>query len=150
MYRYLFALILLAAGCGNPSSERAEEPGDLLLLMSFSQQYLEKLHLAGEAQNWPLADLYAHELEEIGEALRDSGYEVHGTPLASMARGAFLPAVERVEEAIDAADTEAFASAFETVVSTCNSCHAATGYEAIRIIVPEDYTRPYPSQSFVP
>jgi hypothetical protein len=152
MRRSLIVLLLLMpllSGCGAAAPpDDVDEPEDLLLLMVYAQRYLEKLHLAGEAENWPLADLYAHELEEVGEAMRDGGYVVHETALEDLARGAFLPAVERAELAIDEEDPAAFAEAFRGIVTSCNSCHAASGYEAIRIIVPEDFSRPYPSQAF--
>jgi hypothetical protein len=147
----VFVMLLTACNGGTPTGDTAEdEPEDLLLLMVHAQRYFEKLHLSGEAENWELADIYAHELEEIGEAMRDGGYEAHGTPLESLARGSFLPSIEQLEDAIDARDPAAFAARMETVAASCNSCHAASGYAAVRIIVPTDPGHPYASQDFAP
>jgi cytochrome c553 len=123
---------------------------DLLLLMASMQRFGEKLYFSAEAGNWPLADLYAHELEEAAEELVEGGFEKNDVDLGDFARASFLPTLERVEAAVRAGDGAAFQPAYADLVTSCNACHAATGYGLVRIIVPTDPARPYPSQDFRP
>lgn len=134
----------------DPAPVLAVDQPDLLFLMASMQRFGEKLYLAAEAGNWPLADLYAHELEEAAEELIEGGFEKNDVDLGDFARLNFLPALERVEAAVRAGDAAAFEPAYAALAASCNACHAASGYGLVRIIVPTDPTRPYPSQDFAP
>lgn len=151
MMRLLPVLLLLAA-CSPPTApppeaHTADEP-DVLLAMVYMQRYLEKTALAAEAGNWSLADRYAHELEEAAE--RMEGAEHDGVDLGHLTETAFLPAHERLEEAVRARDRAAYDTAMQDLVQTCNACHSAAGYGDVRIVVPTEWSRPFPSQDFAP
>lgn len=148
MRTILVSLILVSCITGCRSGETAEPPSTLLA-MSYLERFSEKMFFAAESDNWELADVYAHELEEIAEDLVEGGYEAHDIPLADFAV-AFVPAVNAVADAIDAQNYERFLETYTAMTATCNACHAAVGYGAVRIILPESASRPYPGQQFVP
>ena len=52
-----------------------------------------------------------------------------------------LPQIEHLEEAIDAGDREVFLDRYNVLIQTCNQCHAASDYRAVKVIVPE--TNPF-------
>jgi len=145
------ALLLIACdrprGPAGASAVPAAEH-DLLLSMLYMQRFLEKTALAAEAGNWPLADRYAHELEEAAEALEGASHD--GVDLWDLTRSAFLPAHERLEAAISVRDRIGYDRAMGDLVQACNACHAAAGYGDVRIIAPTDFSRPFPSQDFAP
>lgn len=136
------AVLIVLSGSG----ER-EEP-DLPMLMSQAQRYAEKLYLAGEAGNWPLAAFYVHELEEVAEDLRRSGSRKNDLDLGELAAELLLPAIHEVDRAIDVGP-DAFAPSYGRLVAACNQCHEATGYGFVRIQAPIQ-ARPYPGQRFAP
>lgn len=148
--RTLFvSIILIACITGCRSEPLPVESPSTLLLMAHMERFSEKMFFAAEADNWELADIYAHELEEIAEDLIDGGYVAHDIPLADFAV-AFVPAVDAVADAIDARDYERFLQSYSALTATCNACHTAVGYGAVRIIVPESSDHPYPGQQFTP
>lgn len=109
----------------------------LIYHMSFMSQYTQKLYFAGEAENWELADLYSHEVEEIGEVLAEQGYEYHGIDVGELVAQMMLPQIEKVEDAIDAQDPRLFAENYQILIDSCNSCHVASEYEIIKLTIPE-------------
>ncbi len=138
-----------AAGHGETEEHgEAEEHGELAPAMASLQRFAEKLHLAGEAGNWALAGFYEHEIEETAETLVAGDFEADGHEVGPLVEQWLLPAVERVGEAIEAADGAAFGPAYGELVTACNACHAATDHGFIQIVVPDG--NPYPSQSFTP
>ncbi|MFN3595655.1 MAG: hypothetical protein ACK41D_00110 [Rubricoccaceae bacterium] len=136
------------AGTASPDAAREDE-SDLLLQMLLLQRYAEKAHLAAEADNWPLAAFYAHEVEEAAERLAEGGYAHDELDLGPIARETALPPAERLLAAAEAADAPAFAEAFAGVVAGCNACHARTGHPYLVVQVP-DGRAAYPSQRFTP
>jgi hypothetical protein len=142
---------LLVAGCGRPAAtpgpEAPPEP-DLLGVMLYMQRFLEKTALSMQAENWPLAARYAHELEEAAEGLEGATHD--GADLWALTESAFLPAHERLEQALAVRDRIAADRALADLVGSCNACHAAAGYGDVRIVVPADFSRPFPSQDFSP
>lgn len=133
---------------GEVEEHGTEEHGELAPAMASLQRFAEKLHLAGEAGNWELASFYEHEIEETAEPLIAGGFEADGHEVGPLVERWLLPAVERVGEAIGAADRAAFGTAYGELVTACNACHAATGHGFVRIVVPDG--NPYPSQDFAP
>ncbi len=45
----------------------------LIYHMSFISRYAQKLYFAGDAENWELADIYSHEIEEISAHIVSRG-----------------------------------------------------------------------------
>lgn len=124
---------------GGTSNNAGSESGDqlipLIYHMSFMSQYTQKLYFAGQAENWELADLYSHEIEEIGEDLE--GYTYHGIDIGNLVAQMMLPQIEKVEEAIDAQDSRLFAENYQILIDSCNSCHVASDYEVLKVTIPE-------------
>jgi hypothetical protein len=110
----------------------AEEPG-LVVLMERLQTYAHKLQLSLEARNAPLAGFYIHELEETGEFIAEniSHYDDH--PVGELTRAKLLPAIERLEDSIEAAAWADSDANFLDLVRACNACHLVTGHGFIRI-----------------
>lgn|SRR5690554_5907357 len=148
--RKVFTLVILIAaivGC-NPQVPQTEPPSTLELML-YMERFSDKMFFAAQAENWELADVYAHEMEELAEELEEGGYVAHDIPLADLA-GTFGPAVDAVADAIDDENYERFLAGYTALTATCNACHAAVGYEPVRIIVPESSDHPYPGQQFTP
>ena len=120
-------------------AEKPELP--LIYHMSFISRYSKKLYFAGEAENWELADIYNHEIEEISEGIAESGEMHDGINISELMETMLLPQVESIEEAIDSGDREMFLDRYNVMIQTCNQCHAASDYGAVKVIVPE--TNPF-------
>ena len=85
-----------------------EESIPLIYHMSFISRYAKKLYFAGEAENWELADIYNHEIEEISEGIVESGEMHDGINISGLMESILLPQIEQLEEAIDIGDREMF------------------------------------------
>lgn len=113
------------------------------MFMGYMQKFHEKLGLAGNNENWELANFYLHELEETVEDIEEMHPDRNETLLLSQ----MLPSqIELVEDAVEEKDLATFKEAYIQLTATCNSCHASTGYEFIEIQVPDKSS--YPSQLF--
>lgn len=143
----LSSLVLsLALSLGAAVSVQADEAPDMIDNMVAMQYFLHKLGLSLDAGHHELADFYAHELEEtIEEAQKIETYHDH--PIGELVTAMLLPPFEKLEDAVEENRTGLARSRFDEVVEACNACHAATGYEFIRI-VPTDHN-PF-MQSFQP
>lgn len=136
----------LAETPGVPATEGSGEGGELAYHMAYLQRFADKLHAAGAAENWELADFYLHEVEETAETIIDEGHVEDGVEIGPLVEAMLLPAVERAEGAVG--DAAAFAEAYAELVTSCNVCHDATEHGFIRITVPE--RSGYPNQDFSP
>jgi hypothetical protein len=105
----------------------------LAVPMERMQTYAHKLQLSIEARNAPLADLYLHELEEVAEHIADHVPHYHDHPVGELTRQMLLPAIERLEDAVEAREWLDSEAGFLALVQACNGCHVATGHGAIRI-----------------
>lgn len=121
---------------------------DLLAYMNKYQRFADKLHAAGTAANWQLAEFYVHELEENTESLIAADLTEDGLHLSSMARKLILPAIEQLDSAIDARSQPQFAQNYTLMLAACNSCHATAKHEYIRIIPPQRSS--FTNQDFAP
>lgn len=105
--------------------------------MSFMHDYSAKLYLAGMEENWGLADIYAHEIEEITETIIDGDHTDDGIDLSGLLDSMLPPQIEQIEAAIDAQDRNMFENNYQTLIQTCNQCHQAANYGLVQITVPE-------------
>lgn len=138
----------LALACALAGSAALAAEPDLVGNMGDLQRFSHKMDLAIGKGNLPLADFYAHELEETIEAtLAIESY--HDQPIGELTQAMMVPAFERLEEALDAEplDAAALDAAVDGYVAACNACHLASGYGYIRIERTE--TNPF-MQSFAP
>lgn len=139
----LLVVLSLAACQGQQPSQAAladlEErlserftPGLHSLMMELQHRHAT-LWFAGEAGNWPLTDYFLHEMEElIGdiESLHSTYDEV---PIAEILGDVTVPAIEAMEEAVEAEERAAFAAAYDQLTMGCNGCHAPADKAAIVI-----------------
>lgn len=109
----------------------------LIYQMSFVQRYSEKLYLAGQAENWELADIYSHEIEEIAETIISERHVDEEVDISSLMKTMLIPQIEKVEAAIDSKDWKKFEREHQTLINTCNQCHVASNYGAVKITVPK-------------
>lgn len=108
-------------------------PG-LGMLMNAIQSHHLKLWKAGVNENWELAGFEIHELEERFEDIEDFHSEHEETKQLKM----IYPQIENVEEAVKKKNVIDFATSYEVLTSTCNSCHYVNDHPFIKIKVPND------------
>lgn len=118
---------------------------DIMLMLQIRHA---KLSLAGEAQNWPLAEF---QLEELKEAFEDAErhYPVFkDVPVKQMIESVAAPAVSEIEKAVAAKDRAGFVRAFQNLTVACNNCHqgASRGF----FVIQRPAVSPFPNQSFAP
>lgn len=113
----------------------------LIYHMSFMQRYSVKLYFAGMEENWGLADIYAHEIEELTETIIEGNHMDDDVDVSGLLETMLPPQIEQIEDAIDAKDRNMFESNYQTMVQTCNQCHQAANYGLVQITVPE--TNPF-------
>ncbi|MCA1803348.1 MAG: cytochrome c [Rhodothermaceae bacterium] len=122
--------------------ERLEDlykPG-LHSLMNETMHRHSSLWFAGVADNWELAYYQHHELEEVFEKIEELYPEYDGEPIATLIGNMTSPAMEEVEEAIEAQNPVRFREAFTNLTASCNSCHESTNRQMIHIIEPDQNT----------
>ncbi|MCS6895214.1 MAG: hypothetical protein NZZ60_03570 [Bacteroidia bacterium] len=114
-----------------------EHPVELATFMASYERFLSKLHQAGTAQNWALAEFYHEELEETAEQLEKLGLEDDGVPVSAMMRPNLIEPLEAVKKAIDAKNPEQFQQSLSLLITRCNGCHTAAGKPYIQFALPE-------------
>lgn len=115
---------------------KEEEPIELAELMFHNQRYMDKLYYAGIHQNWKLAEFYRHEMEENMDLLIEEKVMEGDINVSDLAKTMFLPASEELKQTIQSKDTAVFLKGYDLALNSCNNCHAASGYDFIRIIRP--------------
>jgi hypothetical protein len=133
----------LLAGCGGGggaavSEARLQElearftPGLHSLMLDLGMRHAS-VWFAGEAGNWPLADYLVHELEELLEDIEELHPVYREIRVAELLGEMTLPAVESLQEAVEAGDRAGFARAYDRLTSACNACHEVADRAAIVI-----------------
>jgi hypothetical protein len=107
-------------------------PGTGEIMNGIVQPHHYKLWLAGQQQNWVLAEYERHQL--LGGFKRIEKYH-KGTPEAA-AVPMIYPEMEAIEKAISQKDSAAFRNHFGMLTTVCNTCHQATRYEFNIVTVP--------------
>lgn len=133
----LFTVIVLKAS----SSETAKleplslesSPPELALLMGELQRLTHKMALSADAGNAELANFYMHESLEQMQKIQTEVPEYEGQPVALLMDRMGLPAYATMQEAVNAKDKQRMLAALDTVIQSCNACHAATLHPFIRI-----------------
>jgi len=105
-------------------------PGLHSLMMELQHRHAT-LWFAGEAENWPLADYFLHEMEELVEDIGEFHPTYHDLRVADMLADVTVPAIEAMEDAVEAEERHAFVSAYEQLTVACNGCHAPADKAAI-------------------
>jgi hypothetical protein len=118
---------------------------DIMLMLQIRHA---KLSLAGEAQNWPLAEFQVEELKEAFEDAETHYPVFKDIPVKQMIESAAAPAVIEIEKAIAAKDRAGFVRAFENLTTACNHCHQ--GASRPFFVIQRPAVSPFPNQSFAP
>ncbi len=143
-----FGVILLGA-CGSETAglETPQPPVtvevpqeqeiELAVLMFRLQVHADKLWHSGEAQNWPLAGFYIHEIEETVEEIAQAKIVEDGHNISALVGMTSIQSPLRaMSKSVEAEDEEAFAAAYVELVDGCNSCHGETDHGFIHIQIP--------------
>ncbi|MEP0986170.1 hypothetical protein [Ekhidna sp.] len=138
--RYCFLALILIVSCKPQQAEKEVENYPVLETMGYYQRFSQKLWLAGQNQNWELADFYTHELEEVTEKLVEGNVIHDDYNISNLTEAMLLPKIEKVEEAIRKKDQVLFLENYKLMISSCNLCHNATKHNFIKILVPNDST----------
>ncbi|MEL6615804.1 MAG: hypothetical protein AAFQ43_08705 [Bacteroidota bacterium] len=133
-----------------PPQEAAEDESEVLTSMIRFQRYYEKAGAAAEAQNWPLAAFYAHEVEETAAHVAASGWVDDGVELGPLAERYAVPAAEQMHLAAEATDGAAFDQAMIEMAAACTVCHRQTDHPFLVIRPDASAAERYPSQDFAP
>ena len=110
-----------------------EEGGRLAPTMARMHTYSAKLGYAVEARNQRLAAFYLHELEELVEEVIDTVPEHDGHAVAGLARSIALPAVARLEAAVDRGAWRSASESYRGLIASCNTCHLACAKGFVQI-----------------
>lgn len=97
------------------------------------QTHHVKLWLAGDAQNWKLADFETGEIKETIDDIKT--FNTDRPEVASI--GMIGPAIDSITDAIRNKNSVAFKRSFVLLTNTCNNCHVATKHEFNVIKIPE-------------
>lgn len=128
--------------------EHEEDEVEVSNIMTNIQRHFGKLYFAGKAENWELAEFYAHEVEEAMEELEESHVVEDGINISQFMKIMGLTPLEHLDEAVDKKDITEFNAAYTAQIAQCNACHAATKHAYIQIKEPE---RPvFSNQIFTP
>jgi hypothetical protein len=107
-----------------------------------------KLGIAGEAQNWPLAQYALEQLRAALANIASAKPKFSGMPVGQLIDVALTAPLRNVETAIKAQDAKKFASAFAQVSQGCNACHMELDHPYVVIKTPD--VSAFPNQDFAP
>jgi hypothetical protein len=138
---------IVALALAWPVAALPAELPELVEHMASLQYLVHKAGLAIDQQNQPLADFYAHELEERIERVVKVG-EYHGYPIGTLATTRLVPAFEDFAHSLASArDWPGISSRLDRMIEACNSCHQATDHGFINVV--RTTANPF-SQTFAP
>ncbi|AFM05593.1 hypothetical protein Fleli_3263 [Bernardetia litoralis DSM 6794] len=115
-----------------------EEHYELALAMARMQTYMQKLHFAGQHENWKLAQFYTHELEETMEDIIDHNVVDEGKDISNFVKTMAFPNIEKLEKTIKSEDKVSFVEGYQLLLRSCNNCHTVNNHEFIKIITPKN------------
>ena len=144
---FLLAVVLLTPACDLAPEAGVDEERFQQLRAEMEERFTPGLHslmvdmgmrhaslwFAGEAANWELADYMVHEFEELVEEIEELHPVYHEIEVAEMLGEMTLPAVEALEDAVEARDGMGFERAYDQLTTACNACHIAADRAAIVI-----------------
>ncbi|HET6306502.1 MAG TPA: hypothetical protein VFG12_04910 [Rhodopila sp.] len=116
------------------------------LMQEVIQPRHQKLWLAGQSQNWALAEYERHNLAGAFKRFATAMPTQHGKPTDPLVMGFITPGLVDLETAIKAKNEAAFVQAYQALTTGCNGCHQATGQDLVKIVTPTG--NPFPDQDF--
>lgn len=114
------------------SNEEHEEV-ELAIVMGQLQTHTHKYALSVDAENHELASFYMHEMEEAAETITEEVPSYEGYDIAELMGQYLEPKMESTEEALEEKDWEEVRSQTIKLVDSCNSCHAASDHDFVKI-----------------
>jgi hypothetical protein len=146
------ALPQTAAPAPPPNSANAA-PGPYALTMGDMMNTLiqprhAKLGLAGQAQNWPLAQYALVEMRQAFAGIEKAQPKFAGLPVAQLVDAALGQPMNAVDAAIKEQDAKKFDAAYAQLTAGCNACHTAIDHPFVVIKPPDAST--FPNQDFSP
>jgi hypothetical protein len=118
------------------------------LMNTLVQPRHEKLGLAGQAQNWPLAKYALEQLRAAFANIAAAKPKFAGMPVDKLVDVALTAPFNAVDAAIKQQDAKKFAAAYEQVTQGCNACHIELNHPYV-VIKPADVSA-FPNQEFSP
>lgn len=118
--------------------KQEEEHYELAVAMSRMQTYMQKLHFAGQHENWKLAQFYTHELEETMEDIIKHKVMDDGKDISDLVSKMAFPNIEKLEKTIKSEDKVSFVEGYQLLLRSCNNCHIASNHEFIKIMTPKN------------
>jgi hypothetical protein len=118
------------------------------LMDTLVQPRHEKLGLAGQAQNWPLANYALEQLRAAFANIVSAKPKFSGMPVGELVDVALGAPLKAVEAAIKQQDAKKFAAAYAQVSQGCNACHMELDHPYV-VIKPADASA-FPNQDFAP
>jgi hypothetical protein len=112
------------------------------------QHLAHKLWFSGQAGNLELAKFYRHELKEVMEEIANAEIVDKDVRVSEHMRTYGLRAIEALKVQLNTDSLKDFPERYETLIVTCNSCHAVCGHPELRMKVPD--TNRYTDQVFAP
>jgi len=119
-----------------PGVAASTAPVEVAHHMARIQVHAEKLWWAGEAGNLELAKFYRHEIKEEMEVVAEAGIVEDGIKVSENMQVYGIRSIEAMKELLATSGLDGFHTGYETLVQSCNSCHAASGHSEIVIGVP--------------
>jgi hypothetical protein len=107
-----------------------------------------KLGLAGQAQNWPLAQYALVELRQSFAGIVKAQPTFMGLPVGQLVDAAVTQPMNVVDAAIKEQNEVKFAAAYAQLTAGCNACHAAVEHPFVVIRAPD--ASAFPNQDFNP
>ena len=117
---------------------KKEEHYELAIVMARMQTYMQKLHFAGQNQNWKLAQFYTHELEETMEDIIDHKVTDDGKDISNLVKTMAFPNIEKLEKTIESQDKTSFVEGYQLLLRSCNNCHVSSNHKFIKITTPKN------------
>jgi hypothetical protein len=107
-----------------------------------------KLGLAGQAENWPLANYALEQLRAAFANIVAAKPKFSGMPVGQLVDVALTAPLKAVETAIKQQDAKKFAAAYAQVSQGCNACHMELDHPYVVIKTPD--ASAFPNQDFAP
>ena len=104
--------------------------------MSFLQLYTEKMGLAGQAKNWPLASYYAGLVSQELDAIQRMDAVYQKRTINTFLEGTTLQQIDELSKSTSG-PSDTFDASYKRFVNSCNACHQSTGAGFIKVKVPK-------------
>ncbi|WP_375560503.1 hypothetical protein ACE193_22875 [Bernardetia sp. OM2101] len=132
------ALQKIKSSPNKEENKTEEEHYELALAMARMQTYMQKLHFAGQNENWKLAQFYTHELEETMEDIIDHNVVDEGTEISNLVKTMAFPNIEKLEKTIESKEKISFVEGYQLLLRSCNNCHITSKHEFIKVTTPQN------------